>query len=82
MFIDTHCHLSSEFYSDIPEVILEDEKAGMSQIIASFCEIDTVNDVCTFVDNYNIVGNNAHLRYRYVLFKNQFGVYQRRLGVA
>lgn len=55
MFIDTHCHLSSEFYSDIPEVILEDEKAGMSQIIASFCEIDTVNDVCTFVDNYNIV---------------------------
>ena len=27
----------------------------MSQIIASFCEIDTVNDVCTFVDNYNIV---------------------------
>lgn len=55
MFIDTHCHLSSEFYSDISEVILEDEKAGMSQIIASFCEIDTVNDVCTFVDNYNIV---------------------------
>ena len=55
MFIDTHCHLSSEFYSDIPEVILEDEKAGMSQIIASFCEIDTVNDVCTFVDDYNIV---------------------------
>ena len=55
MFIDTHCHLSSEFYSNIPEVILEDEKAGMSQIIASFCEIDTVNDVCTFVDNYNIV---------------------------
>ena len=55
MFIDTHCHLSSEFYSDIPKVILEDEKAGMSQIIASFCEIDTVNDVCTFVDNYNIV---------------------------
>lgn len=55
MFIDTHCHLSSEFYSDIPEVILEDEKAGMSQIIASFCEIDTVNDVCAFVDNYNIV---------------------------
>ena len=55
MFIDTHCHLSSEFYSDIPEVILEDEKAGMSQIIASFCEIDTVDDVCTFIDNYNIV---------------------------
>lgn len=55
MFIDTHCHLSSEFYSDISEVILEDEKAGMSQIIASFCEIDTVNNVCTFVDNYNIV---------------------------
>ena len=55
MFIDTHCHLSSEFYSDISEVILEDEKAGMSQVIASFCEIDTVDDVCTFVDNYNIV---------------------------
>lgn len=55
MFIDTHCHLSSEFYSDISEVILEDEKAGMSQIIASFCEVDTVDDVCTFIDNYNIV---------------------------
>ena len=55
MFIDTHCHLSSEFYSDISEVILEDEKAGMSQIITSFCEVDTVDDVCTFIDNYNIV---------------------------
>ena len=55
MFIDTHCHLSSEFYSDVTEVILDDEKAGMSQIIASFCEVDTIDDVCTFIDNYNIV---------------------------
>ena len=55
MFIDTHCHLSSEFYSNIDDVILEDEKAGMSRVIASFCEVDTIDDVCTFINNYNIV---------------------------
>ena len=37
MFIDTHCHLSSEDYDDIEQVILENRKKGVSPIIISGC---------------------------------------------
>ena len=31
MFIDTHCHISDEYYDDINQLILENEKAGIEK---------------------------------------------------
>lgn len=55
MFIDTHCHLSTEFYSDISSVLLENKKAGISKIIVSGCEVDSFLDICEYTKQYDMV---------------------------
>ena len=42
MYIDTHCHLSKEDYSDIDLVISENEKANVHTIIVSACTKETI----------------------------------------
>lgn len=42
MYIDTHCHLSQEDYSDIDFVISENEKANVHTIIVSACTKETI----------------------------------------
>ena len=48
MYIDTHCHLSSEDYDNIDVVISENRDAGIEKIIISGCTRDTI------VESFNI----------------------------
>ncbi len=38
MFIDTHCHLSYEYYDDIDNIICENKKALVDKIVISGCD--------------------------------------------
>ena len=38
MYIDTHCHLSKEYYEDIDAVILNNRESGISKMIISGCD--------------------------------------------
>lgn len=51
MLIDTHCHISSEFYDDINEVIEEDFKY-VDKIIISGCEKDAIKDSINIATRY------------------------------
>ena len=51
MLIDTHCHISSEFYDDINEVIEEDFKY-VDKIIISGCEKDSIKDSINIATRY------------------------------
>ncbi len=54
MFVDTHCHLSHEYYDDISEIINENKKAGVDKIIISGCDnqgIAEALDICKKYDN-------------------------------
>lgn len=44
MFIDTHCHLSSEDYDDINLILADNLSSGVSKIIISACTIDTFDE--------------------------------------
>ena len=51
MLIDTHCHISSEFYDDINKVIEEDFKY-VDKIIISGCEKDAIKDSINIATRY------------------------------
>ena len=51
MLIDTHCHISDEFYDDINEVIEEDFKY-VDKIIISGCEKDAIKDSINIATRY------------------------------
>ncbi len=55
MFIDTHCHLSKEDYDDINKIIKEDKEAGVDKIVVSGCSRDSIDEVMTFKDTYDMV---------------------------
>lgn len=55
MFIDTHCHLSSEYYDDIDLVISENKKAGLKRMIISGCELDDIKEAVSFAEKYENV---------------------------
>lgn len=55
MFIDTHCHLSEKYYSDIESILLENQQAGVSNIIVSGCEVDSLLEVCKYTKQYDMV---------------------------
>ena len=38
MFIDTHCHLSLDYYDDIDKVLNDNHDMGVSKIIVSGCD--------------------------------------------
>lgn len=44
MFVDTHCHLSSEDYDDIDLVIKENLDNGVSKMIISACTFETLDE--------------------------------------
>lgn len=53
MFIDTHCHLSKNDYTDIDEVIRENELAGVKKIIVSGCSEEGILEVLDLVEKYS-----------------------------
>lgn len=55
MFIDTHCHLFSEYYDDIEKVIKECKENGITKIIVSGCDMKTNIEVLNLVNKYDIL---------------------------
>ena len=55
MFIDTHCHISDEYYEDIDEVILENEKAGIEKIIVCGCDEEEIKASVNYINKYENV---------------------------
>ncbi len=54
MYIDTHCHLSKEYYDDIDQIIEEDKNALVDKIIISGCEKNNIYEVIDFIHKYDI----------------------------
>ena len=53
--IDTHCHIYSEYYDDIPALISELVNAGIKKIIVNGCDMKTNLEVLELVKKYDIV---------------------------
>ena len=55
MYIDTHCHMSRNDYSDIPFLIDKIRKSGVSKIIVNGCSIESCKEVLELTKKYDIV---------------------------
>ena len=55
MFVDTHCHLSSEDYDDINLVLKENIANGVSKIIVSACTKNTFNESIFLSENNSCI---------------------------
>lgn len=55
MFIDTHCHLSNDYYDDIDNIINENKEAGISKIVVSGCEEQEIKSSINYINKYDIV---------------------------
>lgn len=55
MYIDTHCHLSSEDYSDIDLIIKENMEADVRKIIVSGCSKESIKEVLDLSCKYNSI---------------------------
>lgn len=55
MYIDTHCHLSSEDYDDIDLVIKENRENSIDKIIISGYSRDTIIETLELIEKYNDV---------------------------
>lgn len=53
--VDTHCHVYSEYYEDIPKLIEEIKNAGVDKIIVNGCDMATNLEVLKLVKEYDIV---------------------------
>ena len=53
--IDTHCHIYSEYYDDIPELISKIKDSGVEKIIVNGCNMETNLEVLELVKKYDIV---------------------------
>lgn len=54
MFIDTHCHMSSEYYDNTDEIIEENKKAGIDKIIISGCEEQEIKTTIEYINKYDM----------------------------
>ena len=55
MFIDTHCHIFSEYYDDIDKVISECRDNDIDKIIINGCNIKSNIEVMELANKYDIV---------------------------
>lgn len=55
MFIDTHCHLSKDDYSDINQVILDNRKSNIGKIIICACSKSSFDEALEIVNRYDDV---------------------------
>ena len=55
MFIDTHCHIFSEYYDNIPELIKKIKEAGISKVIVNGCDMKSNLEILELVKKYDIV---------------------------
>lgn len=55
MFVDTHCHVYPEYYSDIDCVVNECMSEGVNNIVVSGCDRKSINQVLDVIKNYDMV---------------------------
>lgn len=55
MFIDTHCHLSTEYYQDVEQILLENRNANVSPIIISGCTKKEIEESLKYGEKYSDV---------------------------
>lgn len=55
MFIDTHCHISKEYFYDIPNLIDKIVKSGVNKVIVNGCDMKSNLEVLELVEKYDIV---------------------------
>lgn len=55
MFIDTHCHISCEYYDNIDEVIQENRDALIDAIIVSGCEKKEIESTIEYINKYDFL---------------------------
>ena len=53
--IDTHCHIYSEYYENIPELIEKVMEIGINKIIVNGCDMKSNLEVLELVRKYDIV---------------------------
>ena len=54
MFIDTHCHVSEEYYDDIDKVMEENKSSGIEKIIISGCEKEEIKSTINYINKYDM----------------------------
>ena len=55
MFIDTHCHLSKEYYDDIESVLEENKKVDVTKLIVSGCDKESIVESFSLADQYDSI---------------------------
>ena len=55
MFIDTHCHLSKEYYNDIDKVVEDNKNAGIEKMIISGCEKKDLDETIELINKYDFI---------------------------
>ena len=55
MYIDTHCHISRDDYSDIPFLINKIKDSGVGKIIVNGCDMESNLEVLELTKKYDIV---------------------------
>ena len=55
MFIDTHCHISKEYFDDIPNLIDNIVKLGVNKVIVNGCDMKSNLEVLKLIEKYDIV---------------------------
>ena len=55
MYIDTHCHISKNYYDDINEVITDSKNNGLEKIIISCCAVEDIEESLNIINNYDNV---------------------------
>ena len=55
MYIDTHCHLFSEYYDNIDEIVNKCKNNGVKRIIVSGVDMKSNKEVLELINKYDIV---------------------------
>ena len=77
MFCDTHCHVLSEYYDDIDEILKDAKEAGVSRVIDAAYNLESSKEVMALVKKYpeiyGVVGlhpENIEEDFDYTIFDN------------
>ena len=55
MYIDTHCHVFSEYYDDIEEIVRKCKENNVTKIIVSGCDMKSNMEVLELANKYDII---------------------------
>ena len=77
MFCDTHCHVLSEYYDDIDEILKNAKEAGVSRVINAAYNLESSKEVMALIkkypEMYGVVGlhpENIEEDFDYTIFDN------------